>query len=349
MKIEINKKLIFSDKGPPKIIAEISANHCGNKNKFLNLIKLAHYNGADLIKIQTYQPEDIVINSKNKVYKINEGLWKNKYLWDLYKQAQTPYIWHEDAFKLAKKIGATLFSTPFSVRAVKFLEKHKVKLYKIASLENTDVKLIDTIAKTRKPIIISTGASNFTEIKDALKIINRYHNKVIILHCVSAYPTSLEEANLYRIIKLKKTFKKNIIGLSDHTNSIDSSLASIPLGASVIEKHFKDNKKNNSPDTAFSILPSDLKVLKYKSELYFNATKLNDNKDTNKADQKNSKSKRSIFALNNIKKSEKISEKNIISLRPKIGIGAKYYFKIIGKKAKNKIKKGYPIYFSDLI
>ena len=104
----------------PKIIAEISANHCGNKNKFLNLIKLAHYNGADLIKIQTYQPEDIVINSKNKVYKINEGLWKNKYLWDLYKQAQTPYIWHEDAFKLAKKIGATLFSTPFSVRAVKF-------------------------------------------------------------------------------------------------------------------------------------------------------------------------------------------------------------------------------------
>ena len=349
MKIEINKKLIFSDKGPPKIIAEISANHCGNKNKFLNLIKLAHYNGADLIKIQTYQPEDIVINSKNKVYKINEGLWKNKYLWDLYKQAQTPYIWHEDAFKLAKKIGATLFSTPFSVRAVKFLEKHKVKLYKIASLENTDVKLIDTIAKTRKPIIISTGASNFTEIKDALKIINRYHNKVIILHCVSAYPTSLEEANLYRIIKLKKTFKKNIIGLSDHTNSIDSSLASIPLGASVIEKHFKDNKKNNSPDTAFSILPSDLKVLKYKSELYFNAMKLNDNKDTNKADQKNSKSKRSIFALNNIKKSEKISEKNIISLRPKIGIGAKYYFKIIGKKAKNKIKKGYPIYFSDLI
>ncbi len=349
MKIEINKKLIFSDKGPPKIIAEISANHCGNKNKFLNLIKLAHYNGADLIKIQTYQPEDIVINSKNKFYKINEGLWKNKYLWDLYKQAQTPYMWHEDAFKLAKKIGATLFSTPFSVRAVKFLEKHKVKLYKIASLENTDVKLIDTIAKTRKPIIISTGASNFTEIKDALKIINRYHNKVIILHCVSAYPTSLEEANLYRIIKLKKTFKKNIIGLSDHTNSIDSSLASIPLGASVIEKHFKDNKKNNSPDTAFSILPSDLKVLKYKSELYFNATKLNDNKDTNKADQKNSKSKRSIFALNNIKKSEKISEKNIISLRPKIGIGAKYYFKIIGKKAKNKIKKGYPIYFSDLI
>ena len=137
--------------------------------------------------------------------------------------------------------------------------------------------------------------------------------------------------------------------MSDHTNSIGSSLASIPLGASVIEKHFKDNKKNNSPDTAFSILPSDLKVLKYKSELYFNATKLNDNKDTNKADQKNSKSKRSIFALNNIKKSEKISEKNIISLRPKIGIGAKYYFKIIGKKAKNKIKKGYPIYFSDLI
>tara|TARA_B100001057_G_scaffold500933_1_gene618958 strand:+ start:2282 stop:3331 length:1050 start_codon:yes stop_codon:yes gene_type:complete len=349
MKIKINKKLIFSDKGPPKIIAEISANHCGNKNKFLNLIRLAHNNGADLIKIQTYQPEDIVINSKNKIYKIKEGLWKNKYLWDLYKQAQTPYKWHEDAFKLANKIGATLFSTPFSVRAVKFLEKHKVKLYKIASLENTDVKLIDTIAKTRKPIIISTGASNFNEIKEALKIINRYHNKVVILHCVSAYPTSMEEANLYRIIKLKKTFKSNIIGLSDHTNSIDSSLASIPLGASVIEKHFKDNKRNKSPDTVFSILPRELRVLKHKSELYFNASKSNDNKDTNKADQKNSKSKRSIFALNNIKKNEKISQKNIISLRPKIGISAKYYFKIIGNKVKNNIKKGNPIHFSDLV
>ena len=135
-------------------------------------------------------------------------MWKNKYLWDLYVKAQTPYKWHSDAFKLAKKIGATLFSTPFSINGLNLLKKHKVQLYKIASLENTDFNLINEIAKTKKPIIISTGASSFMEIEEALKLINKYHNKVIILHCVSKYPTSLKDVNLSRIIKLKKMFKK---------------------------------------------------------------------------------------------------------------------------------------------
>jgi len=349
MKIKINKKLEISDQGNPLIIAEISANHCGNKKKFLNLIRLAHKNGADLIKIQTYQPEDIVINSKKNIYKIKNGLWKNKYLWDLYVKAQTPYHWHDEAFKLAKKIGATLFSTPFSVKGLNLLKKYKVKLFKIASLENTDFNLINEIAKTKKPIIISTGASTFKEIKSAVKLINRYHNKIVILHCVSEYPTPLNEANLSRITKLKKIFKKNLIGLSDHTNTIDSSLASIPLGAAVIEKHFKDSSKNKSLDSKFSILPKELNVLKKKSILFYNATKLNNKVETNKIDHKAIKSKRSIFALKDIYKNQKLDEKNIISLRPKIGIGSQNYFKIIGKKVKKNIKKDEPIYFSDLI
>lgn len=347
MKVKINKKLEISNKSRPLIIAEISANHCGNKKKFLNLIKLAHKNGADLIKIQTYQPEDIVVNSKKKIYRIKSGLWKNKYMWDLYVKAQTPYKWHSDAFKLAQKIGATLFSTPFSVRGLKLLKKHKVQLYKIASLENTDFNLINEIAKTKKPIIISTGASSFREIKNALKLINKYHNKVIILHCVSEYPTPLNDVNLSRITKLKKMFKKNLVGLSDHTNSIDSSLASIPLGAAVIEKHFKDHKKNKSLDSAFSIVPEELKQLKYKSILYFNATKINNN-DINKADLKAFKSKRSIFAKKNINYNDKLSDKNIISLRPKIGVGSQNYFKIIGKRVKRNISKDDPIFFKDL-
>ena len=136
MSLKINNKVLFSNYSRPMIIAEISANHNGSKKKFLDLIKLAHKNGADLIKIQTYEPDDIVLNSKDKKYQIKGGLWDNKYFWDLYSKAQTPYKWHNSAFKLAKKIGATLFSTPFSVRGVDFLEKHKVKLYKIASLEN---------------------------------------------------------------------------------------------------------------------------------------------------------------------------------------------------------------------
>ena len=348
MEIKINKKICFSYKKTPLIIAEISANHCGSKKKFLNLIKLAHKNGADLIKIQTYEPNDIVIKSKDSRYKIKNGLWHNKYRWDLFKKAQTPYKWHKSAFQLANKIGATLFSTPFSVRGVELLEKFKVKLYKIASLENTDVNLIQRIAKTKKPIIISTGASDFNEIKRAIKIVNKFHTKVIILHCVSKYPTPLNDANLSRIIKLKKNFKKNMIGLSDHTPTIDTSLASIPLGVVTIEKHFKESKKNKSVDSAFSILPKDLKELKKKSLIYFNATKLNDNKETNRADLRAARSKRSIFAQKDIEKNDKINEKNIISLRPKIGIGAQNYFKIIGKRAKRNIRKDDPIFFKDL-
>jgi len=348
MKIKINNKICFSSSDKPIIIAEISANHGGNQKKFLNLIRLAHKNGADLIKTQTYEPDDIVLKSKDNRYKIKGGLWDKKYLWDLYKKAQTPYSWHKSAFKLAKKIGATLFSTPFSVRGVEFLERHKVKLYKIASLENTDVNLIRRIAQTKKPIIISTGASNFNEIKQALKIINKYHNKVIILHCVSKYPTPFNDANLSRIIKLKKYFKKNLIGLSDHTNTIDTSLASIPLGVATIEKHFKDSRRNKSLDARFSITPKELNDLKKKSLIYFNATKMNNNKDTNKADLKSFKNKRSLYAKKNIYKNEIINSKNIVSLRPKIGIGSENYFAILGKKTNKNIKKDRPIFLRDI-
>ena len=164
---------------------------------------------------------------------------------------------------------------------------------------------------------------------------------------MSEYPTPLNDVNLSRITKLKKMFKKNLVGLSDHTNSIDSSLASIPLGAAVIEKHFKDHKKNKSLDSAFSIVPEELKQLKYKSILYFNATKINNN-DINKADLKAFKSKRSIFAKKNINYNDKLSDKNIISLRPKIGVGSQNYFKIIGKRVKRNISKDDPIFFKDL-
>lgn len=347
MKIKINNKLTFSNHNYPLIVAEISANHCGNKNKFLNLIKLAHKNGADLIKIQTYEANDIVLNLKTNVYKINKGIWKNKSMWDLYNEAQTPYKWHKSAFKLANKIGATLFSTPFSIKAVKFLEKQKVRLYKIASLENTDFKLIDTIARTNKPIIISTGASTIKEIKHALKIINNYHNKVIILHCVSEYPTLPKHANLARINLLKNEFKKNLIGLSDHTDSIDTSLASIPFGVVTIEKHFKDTKKNKSVDSKFSITPRELKLLKEKSLIFYNSTKIQ-NKGKIQKDISSNKNKRSLYALKDIKKNERINDKNIISLRPKIGIGSEFYFKILGKKVIRNISKNNPIFLKDL-
>ena len=333
--IKINKKIEFSYKKPPIIIAEISGNHLGSKKRFLSLVDKACKNGADLIKIQSYE--------KTLHFKIKKGIWKNKYLWDIYKKACTPFSWHEDAFKIAKENKKTIFSSPFSKRAVDLLEKLGVPVYKIASFEITDLNLINYIASKKKPIIISTGMASIYEIKTAIKIIEKHHKKIIILHCVSDYPTKLKDTNLNKIRELKKIFSKYIIGLSDHTNNIHSSIASIPIGIVAIEKHFNlDNKK--TLDSEFSITPDKLNELKKLSLDIFES--LNKKKVYV---PKNLNLRRSIFASKFIKKNEKISEKNIVCLRPVIGIKAKNFYKIIGKRTKKNLKKNDPIYFNDLI
>ena len=343
--IKINKNVIFSKNKRPIIVAEISANHAGSKSLFLKLIRKASASGADLVKIQSYEPKDITLDSKNNNFKIKSGIWKNKFLWELYKKTQTPFSWHDEAFALAKRLKINLFSTPFSLRAVDLLEKYKVKIYKIASLENDDFMLIEKIAKTKKPIILSTGASDIKKLKKTLKLINKYHNKVIILHCVTEYPTNSQNANILRIKTLQKIFKNNLIGISDHTNDIDTSLASISLGAAVIEKHFKlDNIK--SMDSKFSINSEKMKRLRTKSEIYFNSL------GSDKIEAKKSeffKHKRSLFAKFDIKKNERLNSENIFSLRPKIGVSSSEIHKILNKKAKRKIKKNSPIYLKDIM
>ena len=343
--IKINNKLVFSYNKPPIIIAEISGNHAGSKKRFLKLIQSACLNGADLIKIQTYEPDDITLNLKKNNFKIKNGIWKNKFLWDLYKDACTPYKWHKDAFRIAKKYKKILFSSPFSKRGVDYLEKLGVKIYKIASFEITDLNLVDYIGSKKKPIIISTGMSNFKEIKNAIKIIKKYHNKIIILHCVSNYPTKLEDTNLKRIKFLKKEFKEYLIGISDHTKNIYSSIASIPLDVVAIEKHYNiDDKK--TPDSEFSIKPQLLKELKNASEKIFESLKKNKN---SKILKKNIHYRRSIFAKKNIKKNHKLTRDDIITYRPSIGIGSENFFRILGKKINKNIGKNRPIFFKDLI
>ena len=338
--IKINKNIIFSYTKKPKIIAEISGNHNGSKKKFLKLIKSAFLNGADLVKIQTYEPDDITLKNKNNNFKIKNGIWKNKYLWDLYKKACTPFRWHADAFKIAKKFNKILFSSPFSIRAVDFLESFNVPLYKIASFEITDYKLIKYIASKKKPIIISTGMASLREIKEAIKIINQFHNKIIILHCVSGYPTKLEDTNLNKIKILKKNFKKHLIGISDHTSGLISSIASIPLGVVAIEKHYKLNDKINTTDSKFSITPKDLLEMKNINE---NLNSSLDKKQKTNVENNSKKLRRSIFAIKDIKKGEKFNYLNIDTLRPKIGLSASKYFFLIGKKSKMNIKIGMPI------
>jgi len=347
MNIKVSNNILIGHKQRPFIIAEISGNHGGSKKKFLQHIIQAKKAGADMVKIQTYEPQDITIKSSSKKFKIKKGLWKNKTLWKLYQGAHTPFDWHEDAFKLAKKIKIPIFSTPFSERSLNFLFKFKPPIYKIASFEITDINLIKKIAQKNKPIIISTGLSSYKEIKKAIKVIEKYHNKIIILYCVSGYPTPEKESNISTLLSFKKIFKKKIIGLSDHTNDINSSLAACALGAKLIEKHFKISNKIKSHDSKFSINPDQLMELRKRSEKVF--LSIGQKKLKIKKSEKNSLFlRRSIFALKEIKKNEKITKDNIITKRPKIGIGAELYFKIIGKKIRRTIKKDDPIYLKDL-
>ncbi len=334
--IKINNKITFRENGPPNLIAEISCNHCGSKSLLLKHIVQAKKSGADLVKIQTYEAEDMVVK---KNFKIKSGLWKNKNLYDLYKKAQTPFLWHKDAFKLAKRIGITLFSTPFSARAFNFLKQFNPDLYKVSSFEITDLNLIKLIAKTKKPIILSTGLSTIKETIEAIDIIKKYHKKIILMHCVSGYPTPLSEANLKNIDKLKKLSGINYVGFSDHTKGIYASTIASNYKICAIEKHFILNKKLDSPDKKFSITPKEIKTLK--SNIHIN--NLMNSVAKKKSERHSVIFRRSIFSVKDIKKNERFSKDNIKCFRPLVGLGANNYFKILGKKSKKNIKAFSPI------
>ena len=335
MKIKLTNKLIVSDYTLPLIVAEISANHNGSKKRFLNHIIKAEKAGADLIKIQTYDENDIAFDLSN-LKKVN---LKNHY--EVYKKSKTKYEWHKEAFKLAKSIKIPIFSSPFSLKAVDFLEKLNCPIYKIASLEITDHSLIYQIAKTNKPIIMSCGSANISEINNAVRIINKFHNKLIILYCRSSYPLKPNDSNLSSITYLKKKFNKNIIGYSDHTDSNDTSRIACLLGAKIIEKHFViDNKK--TLDSQFSITPLMLKKLKNEISKDY---KIVGNKKPYLLNEEKVRRKyrRSIYAIKKIKIGECFTKNNIKSLRPKIGLCASNYFKILNKNSKSNYDKNSPI------
>ena len=340
MTFNLNK--YFTSKKPlrPLIIAEVSANHCGKKSLFLKSIISAAKNGADLIKIQTYEASDITINKS-----FNIKNWNKKKIWNLYSKAHTPYSWHKEAFTLAKKLKIELFSSPFSERAVDFLQTFNVKLFKIASFEITDLKLIKKIAQTKKPVIVSTGMASLNEIKECVKLIKKYHSKVVLLHCVSGYPTQESEANLKRILTLKNNFKNINIGLSDHTDNINTSIASIPYNTVFIEKHFILSKKLNSLDRKFSINPKELKELSRISKIIFSSLG-NGNFKIQNNEKESLRFRRSIFSIKKIKKGEKFTTNNISTYRPEVGLSAKFFFNVLGKRAKKNIDTHSPIYLS---
>ena len=323
-------------------IAEISANHCGSLSHAKKLIRLAKISGADSVKLQTYSPEAMTLNSKKRQFKINSGLWKGKYLWDLYKSAQTPYNWHKELFAYAKKFKITCFSSAFDETSVDLLESLSCPFYKVASFEMNHIPLIKKIASTKKIMIISTGMASLKEIDFTYKIAKKNGAKeIILLYCVSNYPSKISDFNFNNIRILKERYNCKV-GFSDHSMDNKVVAAAIAAGAEVIEKHIALEGQKKGFDLAFSLKGKEIKdyaqVIK--------ETSLMMGKDyffRNKSENHSLQFRRSIYAVSDIKKGERFNKKNIRVIRPGFGIQPVYFEKLINKKSPFDIKCQTPV------
>jgi pseudaminic acid synthase len=342
MNFKISERNI-GEGSPVFIIAELSANHNRKFDLAVETIKAAKEAGADAIKLQTYTPDTITIDCDNEYFRIKQGtIWDGKMLYQLYKEAFTPWEWHPELKQIAEGLGLICFSSPFDKTAVDFLEDINVPAYKIASFEITDIPLIEYIGSKGKPVIISTGIATLCDIEEAINACKRMGNEqVAVLKCTSAYPAPLEEMNLSTIPNLAETFH-TVVGLSDHTLSISVPAASVALGAKIIEKHFILDRKLDGPDAAFSMEPEEFRAM------------VNAVRDVEKAlgtisyelSAKTKRSRefsRSLFIVKDTKAGEALTEYNVRSIRPGFGLHTKYIKDILGKKAKTDIKRGTPL------
>ena len=322
------------------IIAEMSANHNGSLQNALDTIKAAKEVGANAIKLQTYTADTLTLNCDNDDFIISGGtLWDNKKLYDLYKEAYTPWEWHKELFAYAREIGIDIFSSPFDKSAVDFLEQFNPSAYKIASFEITDYELIKYTASKMKPIIISTGIATIDEIQDAVDICRKVgNNNIVLLKCTSAYPAALEDANLNMIPSLAQTFGV-ISGFSDHTIGSTAPIVATTLGAKIIEKHFIIDKSIGGHDAEFSMDKKDFSLMVKDIR---NAEKLLGNIDYSMTDKKikSRQFSRSLYISKDIKEGEILNEHNIKSVRPGYGMHPKYLKDILGKKANKDLKFG---------
>ena len=337
---------IIDKNSPIFVIAEISANHNGSIEVAKNTIRAAKEAGADCVKLQTYTPDTITLNHRSEPFKINQGtIWDGKYLYDLYKEAYTPWDWHEELFQICSDEGLVYFSSPFDISAVDFLETLEVPAYKIASFEITDTPLIEYVASKKKPIIISTGIASLDDIQLAVDTCRGVgNNDIALLKCTSAYPTSLSESNLKMIQDLAERFDV-ITGLSDHTLGFIAPVTSVPFGTKIIEKHFILDKFIGGPDASFSMDKNEFKIM---VELLREAESCIGEVDYSLSEKqlKSREHSRSLFAVEDIEEGEKITNSNVRSIRPFHGIHPKYMKKILNARAKERISKGTPLDFS---
>jgi N-acetylneuraminate synthase len=332
---------VIDAKYPPYVIAEVSANHNGSLSRALDTISAAKECGADAVKIQTYTADTMTIDCDLPDFRIKGGLWDGYKLYDLYKWAQTPYEWHPALFEHAKKIGITLFSTPFDETAVDLLESLKTPAYKIASFELTDLPLIEYVAKTGKPMILSTGMATEQEIEEAVTSARKSGcDELVLLHCISSYPTPIDQAHLRQISALAEKFKVPI-GLSDHTLGTTAAVAAVALGACVIEKHFTLSRADKGPDCEFSLEPQELKRLCEEVKNTWNALGCSEFQ-REKAEEGSMVFRRSLYFVKDLPKGHIIKEDDIRRIRPGMGLPAKEYKNLAGKKLSKNVLYGQP-------
>lgn len=332
----INNRTIGQNNSP-YIIAEISANHNGNKQTALDLVAVAKKAGANAVKLQTYTADTITLNCNSEEFQIKGGLWDGKTLYELYQEAYTPWEWHKDLFDYARKIDLTIFSSPFDMTAVNLLEDLNAPAYKIASFEAVDLPLIKYVAQTKKPMIISTGMADAEEIAEAIAAARDGGCQALaILHCVSGYPAPAEDYNLRTLIDMQQRFSVPV-GLSDHTLDNTTAIAAVAMGACIIEKHFTLDRSRGGPDDSFSLEPAELTALCHDTKTAWQALGKVDY-GRKSSEQGNVQFRRSLYFVKDMKAGDVIDESCIRSVRPGYGLAPKYFNEVIGTTVVCEIK-----------
>lgn len=337
-KFEIGGRRVGLDERP-YIIAELSANHNNKIDRAFEIVDRAADAGADAIKLQTYTADSITIDSDRPDFMINDGPWAGSNLYQLYQKASTPWEWHEPLFRRAHDRGLHIFSSPFDVQAVDFLMELGVPAFKVASFEIIDIPLIEHIAKTGKPMIISTGMAGISEISDAVSCARAAGcDSICLLHCISGYPTPVDEANLATIADMRRRFDVEV-GLSDHTLGIEVPTAAVAMGASIIEKHITLNRDDGGPDAGFSLHPDEFSDMVHAAHQARQAIG-NVNYDRKPSEKGNVRFRRSLYAVRDISAGDQLTESNVRSIRPGFGLPPKNFSQILGKEAVRDIARG---------
>ncbi len=323
----------------PYVVAELSANHNGSLKRALRLIEAAAAAGADAVKLQTYRADTITLECAGEDFQLNEGPWVGRTLYELYEWAHTPWEWHEPLFRKARDLGLTAFSTPFDFSAVEFLEKLDVPAYKIASFELVDLELIRCAARTRKPLIISTGMANADEIGEAVAAAREAGcRELVLLHCVSSYPAAVADCKLKTIPDMMQRFDAPV-GLSDHTVDNVVAISAVALGACMIEKHVTLDRNGEGPDDAFSLEPQDLKVLCRSLRTAWDALGEADY-DLKSGEKGMVRFRRSLYVVEDMRKGDLFTADNTRSIRPGYGLPPKYLGAVLGKVAACDVPRG---------